>query len=518
MASAASGANRPQADPNIQPQVAPQPVIQVPMLPTKMKNTQGESTKDGYAYGLQNEEPTMALVEQFAMERVGPDDSGFPWYKRIQGFQAELPKDAQDVAQFTTYGKPKRFQAEMTFRVDIAVGPQDNYHVETIEFKQVIKTGVEVPFGQDDRANKDALIKALFMLEGYRHAIKEPLLERNEKRITELATKQILFIKAARDERKSGFYDRNIRWEKDPAPTTLAGKIAALYKPAPGGSITSFVIVGVGPKETFWDKLSGLWDIVAPTFLMPPLAIGLGAFYLLKKPPDAILYPEYGYKTIWNTKVHCKELEDQDTLLKDIQEAILKNDIATAEARMKALQRITTPALSASELHVLFTRNAAHALEQLDIGLKDSPLHASTTQREAISIETYSQWRTNHHERYQELEQQLTPPIDAARKADLEKERAEAKKNFANCSECIDKIFKEAEAHFLRQNAVIKTLELLRKNNPSIATEINKSIDGLKNLQTALDSTNRFNTLKAFVDADIAKWPRPQIQAPLILS
>src|ERR1700733_5985001 len=89
------------------------PVTLNPLLPppTKMKNTQGGDTDQGYAFGLQGKEPTMAVIERLAKELIKPDDE---WQNRIQGFHSELPKDANGAVKLTTSDTPKCFQAEIT--------------------------------------------------------------------------------------------------------------------------------------------------------------------------------------------------------------------------------------------------------------------------------------------------------------------------------------------------------------------------------------------------------------------
>jgi hypothetical protein len=476
--------------------VGPQMPAQ-PLLPaaTKMKDTKGNDTDDGYSFGIQGQEPTMECVKRFVQEFCPGDD----WQTHLAGFAAEFPQDASGAIQFTSYGKPKCFQAEVTFKVDI----QTDTGPKTIEFTQVIKTGVQIPIGGDDRAVKEASIKAVFMLEGYRHAIKEPIYEGNTERIEHLAQTKILYIKSHRSDTKEGFYGKNIRWEQGRSE----------------GSISAVIIEGYR-DERATEKL-GRYLKNSLAYLFRPIGMFMPNLFYFETShyqKDQTYMPP---QTIWNTKIECAELVERDRILKELENAAFKKDQAKLAQAAKDLQKQPEPGLTPIQIVTILTNNGSHALEQLDINLEDSPLNATSSEMHAHSLDTLLKAQKETPDIIKNLKSDLenltTDLTEKKRKADRNRTKEEElngqikkkkedidlfEKRLKAFPDMIKQIKSDAEHNFERQKAILEALTLFKllPEAAAIQNEIQESIDALKKLQNDFDVQTRFDAFIAAYD------------------
>ncbi|MBS0655814.1 MAG: hypothetical protein JSR46_08560, partial [Verrucomicrobia bacterium] len=139
---------------------APPEPVQTPIIDIKFSNI-GANPKD----------PTMSIINK-ALTANGLT------YDNVTDFRAELPTKGNAVELETAKrGGSTYFQAKMTFFVTAGEGDQK----KILRFTQIIETSVKVPFNGDNIETQAAMKKALCLIEGYRQAIGEPLMqEQNE--------------------------------------------------------------------------------------------------------------------------------------------------------------------------------------------------------------------------------------------------------------------------------------------------------------------------------------------------
>lgn len=273
--------------------------------------------------------PTMQVVMQ-ALESEGLN------YNSVTNFSSSLPGTERN-PQLGTFIKTDAagrkfscFQGEMTF----SIHAQKNGKPIILEFTQTIETSVPVPSGnKDNKEVKDALMHALFKLEGYRLAISEPLLQGENERIDLLAKKTFIGIATIRAHRDEGFYGQSIRWEKK------------------------------DPKTYSWlEKVFGATDYVSGSFM---------GVQIEGKKKEGVLWTEepHDLRTLWTKTPVCEAVAKRNKTLSDIVKVtkILNEDTAVAVNKQIQKSLLESSVRTMDNALTVLARNAFDDIDDLDL-------------------------------------------------------------------------------------------------------------------------------------------------------